>query len=161
MEFYMSGIETEWWCWSCLQDLLALIGAGVARCPNKPIIHMTNSSFAESSTPPPSTYTRSTYMEVLIKLSSHSLRNDWFSFMILQAWTFSQRKGTSRARDCKRQQINGRSPVKLLVRAQNETSFIPRRFQVGMLLSPRSIWKYYIYKISLYFISTIIIYLCI
>lgn len=45
MEFYMSGIETEWWCWRCLQDLLALIGAGVAQCPNKSIIHMTNSSF--------------------------------------------------------------------------------------------------------------------
>lgn len=45
MEFYMSGRETEWRCWSCLQDLLAPTGAAGARCPNKYIIHMTNSSF--------------------------------------------------------------------------------------------------------------------
>lgn len=45
MEFYTSGTETEQWCWSCLQDLLALFWAAVAQCPNKHIIHMTNSSF--------------------------------------------------------------------------------------------------------------------
>ena len=45
MEFYTSGTETEHWCWSCLQDLLALIWAAVAQGPNKHIIHMTNSSF--------------------------------------------------------------------------------------------------------------------
>lgn len=74
MEFYVSGIETEWWCWSCLQDLLALIGAGVAQYPNKYIIHMTNSSFCLILSSP----TWSTYMEMLVKPSSHSLRNDWF-----------------------------------------------------------------------------------
>lgn len=53
MGFYMSGIETEWWCWSCPQGLLALIGAGLAQCPNKHIIHMTNPRFAEPSTSTP------------------------------------------------------------------------------------------------------------